>query len=86
MAFSKLALAVAVFGVVVSIYYYFGIVRTIFWGKNKTDEAAPPPVTVGLPVRIVLGCCVAAMLYLGLLPNKPVKWAETAAKVEASRK
>ena len=43
-------------------------------------------MTIGLPVRIVLGCCVAAMLYLGLLPNKPVKWAETAAKVEVTSK
>ena len=79
-------LAVAVFGVVVSIYYYFGIVRTIFWGRRKADEPTPSPVTIGLPVRIVLGCCVAAMLYLGLLPNKPVKWAETAAKVEVTSK
>ena len=79
-------LAVAVFGVVVSIYYYFAIVRTIFWGRRKADEPTPPPVTIGLPVRIVLGCCVAAMLYLGLLPNKPVKWAETAAKVEVTSK
>jgi len=76
-------LAVAVFGVVVSIYYYFGIVRAIFWGRRKADEPIPLPVTIGLPVRIVLCCCVAAMLYLGLLPNKPVKWAESAAKVES---
>ena len=72
-------LAVAVFGVVVSIYYYFKIIRTIFWGNDSREQS---PVTVGLPVRIALYCCVAAMLYLGLLPNKPFKWAESAAKVE----
>ncbi len=72
-------LAVAVFGVVVSIYYYFRIIRTIFWGNDSRDQS---PVTVGLSVRIALYCCVAAMLYLGLLPNKPFKWAESAAKVE----
>ena len=76
-------LAVAVFGVVISIYYYFGIVRAIFWGR-KTEEQ-PVPLSVTFPVRVVLCCCVAAMLYLGLLPNKPVKWAKDAAeKVEVT--
>ena len=32
-------LAVAVFGVVVSIYYYFGIIRTIYWSKDTPDNS-----------------------------------------------
>ena len=73
-------LAVAVFGVVVSIYYYFGIIRAIYWSKNAPVET---PVTIAWPTRIVLGLCVAAILYLGLLPNKPINWANAAGKIEA---
>ena len=72
-------LAVAVFGVVASIFYYFGIVRTVFW-NHKVDEKTP--VSVGLPIRFVLVSCVVGILYLGLLPNKPIKWIESAASVE----
>ena len=72
-------LAVAVFGVVASIFYYFGIVRTVFW-NHKVDEITP--VFVGLPIRFVLVSCVVGILYLGLLPNKPIKWVESAAAVE----
>ncbi|MDC0316135.1 NADH-quinone oxidoreductase subunit N [Verrucomicrobia bacterium] len=72
-------LAVAVFGVVASIFYYFGIVRTVFW-NHKVDEITP--VSVGLPIRFVLVSCVVGILYLGLLPNKPIKCIEAAASVE----
>ena len=72
-------LAVAVFGVVASIFYYFGIVRTVFW-NHKVDEKTP--ISVGLPIRFVLVSCVVGILYLGLLPNKPIKWVESAAAVE----
>ena len=72
-------LGVAVLGVVVSIYYYFGIVRSIFWGSKKENITS---VYVGIPIRFVLVCCVIGMLYLGLLPNKPVKWVESAANIE----
>ena len=72
-------LAVAVFGVVASIFYYFGIVRTVFW-NHKVDEITP--VSVRLPIRFVLVSCVVGILYLGLLPNKPIKWVESAAAVE----
>ena len=72
-------LAVAVLGVVASIFYYFGIVRTVFW-NHKVDKITP--VSVGLPIRFVLVSCVVAILYLGLLPNKPIKWFESAAAVE----
>ena len=73
-------LAVAVFGVVVSIYYYFGIIRTIYWSKDTPDNS---PVAIAWPTRMVLGLCVAAILYLGLLPDKPINWANAAAKTVA---
>jgi len=69
-------LGVAVFGVVISIYYYFGIVRAIFWNHKADDKTA---IFVGIPIRFALICCFAGMLYLGLLPNKTLKWVESAA-------
>jgi NADH-quinone oxidoreductase subunit N len=76
-------LAVAVFGVVVSIYYYFGIIRAIYWSKDTPDDS---PVAVAWPTRVALGLCVAAILYLGILPNKPINWANAAAKIETVAK
>jgi len=77
-------LAVAVFGVVVSIYYYFGIIRTIYWSKDTPDNS---PVAIAWPTRFVLGLCVAAILYLGLRPDKPISWANAAAaKIETVAK
>ncbi len=72
-------LGVAVFGVVVSIYYYFGIIRAIYWSKELSDDS---PVAISWATRIALGLCVGAILYLGILPNKPVQWANTAAKIK----
>ena len=69
-------LGVAVFGVVISIYYYFGIVRAIFWNHKADDKTA---IFVGIPIRFALICCFAGMLYLGLMPNKTMKWVESAA-------
>jgi len=76
-------LAVAVFGVVVSIYYYFRIICTIYWSKDTPDNS---PVAIAWPTRMVLGLCVAAILYLGLLPDKPINWANAAAKIETVAK
>ena len=73
----------AVFGVVVSIYYYFGIIRTIYWSKDTPDNS---PVAIAWPTQMVLGLCVAAILYLGLLPDKPINWANAAAKIETVAK
>ena len=56
----------ALFGVVVSLYYYFGIIRAIYWSKDPADLS---PLTVSLPLKFSLGACVAGMLYLGIYPS-----------------
>src|SRR6185503_19311321 len=58
--------AVAIVGVVISLYYYFGVVRAIYWSKDGTDLA---PVPISRPIHTALWICVAGMLYLGLFPN-----------------
>lgn len=71
---------VALVGVVISIYYYFRVVRTIYW------EAAPEtaqPVVLPQPLRFSAALCLVGMLYLGLFPGRVLTWAEHAARALA---
>ena len=60
LAFTALA------GVVISLYYYFGVVRAIYWAPDPTDLS---PIQVSRPIRVSIYGCIAGMLYLGLFPN-----------------
>lgn len=70
-------LAIAIGGVVISLYYYFGVVRAIFWGK----VAPCNPIRTSTPTRLCLYACVAGMLGLGLFPNWLVNVTAEAVKV-----
>jgi NADH:ubiquinone oxidoreductase subunit 2 (subunit N) len=69
---------VAIFGVVVSIYYYFNVIRSMYWPPNEGDASSssidPPPT-----LRWALYGCMAGMIWLGVLPNSIVNLAEVAA-------
>lgn len=69
---------VALFGVVVSIYYYFGVVRAIYWSKETPDLS---PIEISLPTKISIYACMLGMLYLGLFPNVAVNLATKAVAV-----
>jgi NADH-quinone oxidoreductase subunit N len=70
--------AAAIFGVVVSIYYYFGVVQAIYWSK---DAPRQPVIPVALPARLTLYACIAGMLYLGIFPNAVVSASTSAVAV-----
>ncbi|HWD94626.1 MAG TPA: NADH-quinone oxidoreductase subunit N [Verrucomicrobiae bacterium] len=55
----------ALVGVVISIYYYFGVIRAIYWGQP--DEALP--VRISCVMRFALFLCMAGMLWFGLVPS-----------------
>jgi NADH-quinone oxidoreductase subunit N len=57
--------AIAIIGVIISLYYYFGVVRAIFWGKEPQSK----PIPTSAPIRVCLVGCVVGMLVLGLFPN-----------------
>lgn len=59
-------IGVTLVGVVISIYYYFGVVRAIYWSGSS---GGAPTLTVGKPLQFALYACVAGMLYLGLFPH-----------------
>jgi NADH-quinone oxidoreductase subunit N len=65
----------AVIGVVISLYYYFGVIRAIYWSKDPADLS---PIEVSQPIRFALYACMAGMLFLGLFPNPILKIASQA--------
>lgn len=68
---------IAVVGVVISLYYYFGVIRAIYWSRDVPDLS---PIRVTLPVKTALYACMAGMLFIGLYPNPLLKAATQAVK------
>lgn len=68
---------VAVFGVVVSLYYYFGVIRTIYWSQDATDVSS---IRVPLPTRLALVGCMAGILFIGIYPQPLLKLSAQATK------
>jgi NADH-quinone oxidoreductase subunit N len=69
-------LGVALFGIVTSFYYYLGVVRAIYWGKEAAADTRP--FTITAPVRVALFACIVGMLFLGIFPNSAVNGATRA--------
>jgi len=69
---------VALVGVVISLYYYFGVVKAIYWSK-ETPEVSP--IAISRPMRAGIWVCIAGMLWLGLMPNTVLALAESAVNV-----
>ena len=57
---------VALAGVVISFWYYFGVIRAMYWSEARF-EATPIPVRPGL--QVVLVGCVAGAVLLGVMPG-----------------
>jgi len=69
---------IAIVGVVISLYYYFGIVRAIYWSSDVPDRS---PIRTSSLVQISLGVCMAGMLFLGLFPGSLVNLANQVVSV-----
>jgi NADH-quinone oxidoreductase subunit N len=65
-------------GVVISLYYYFGLVRAIYWSRNLADLT---PIRPSTPVRLAIYGCIAGMFYLGLFPAAIMDLTSEAVKV-----
>jgi NADH-quinone oxidoreductase subunit N len=72
---------VAVAGVVISYYYYFGVIRAVYWAEEGPEMT---PIVVSAPLKLSVGVCIAAMFYLGLGPDAVLS-AATEAVVRALR-
>src|SRR5262249_3369709 len=64
---------VAIVGVVISIYYYFGVIRAIYWSEDAVSHTSIP---VSCPMKFALISCMVGIIYLGVLPGGPLRFAE----------
>ena len=69
---------IALAGVVISLYYYFGVIRAVYFSK---EGAAAGPLEVSRPAQFVLGACILGMFWLGLFPGAVLDFANEAAQV-----
>jgi NADH-quinone oxidoreductase subunit N len=72
LAFTALA------GIVISFYYYFGVIRAIYWSKSAPDLT---PIHLSGGIKLSIAVCIAGMFWLGLFPSTALNLATEAAKV-----
>jgi len=68
----------ALVGVVISLYYYFGVIRAIYWSKDSVETA---PIELSSPAKLSIWACIAGIFWLGLFPNTVLNLANQAAAV-----
>jgi NADH-quinone oxidoreductase subunit N len=68
---------VTIIGVVISLYYYFGVIRVMYWAKDPPDLS---PIVVPARVQISLAACMVAIVYLGISPGSVLAGATEAVK------
>jgi NADH-quinone oxidoreductase subunit N len=69
---------VALAGVVISLYYYFGVIRTMFWSREATELS---PIQLSAPAMFTAWICIGGVFWLGLFPNTVINLANDAVKV-----
>jgi NADH-quinone oxidoreductase subunit N len=57
---------VAIVGVVISLYYYFGIVRAIYWSDNAADVSA---IRLPWATKLALLVCITGIFSIGIYPQ-----------------
>ena len=70
----------ALAGVVISLYYYFGVIKAIYWSKEAKDLTV---IELSAPAKITAWVCIAGIFWLGLFPNSVLNFANQAATVFA---
>ena len=68
----------ALVGVVISFYYYFGVIKAIYFGKGANDAS---PITMSLSMKAAVCVCLVGMFWLGVAPGSLLKAAEQAVLV-----
>jgi NADH-quinone oxidoreductase subunit N len=56
----------ALIGVIISLYYYFGVIRAIYWSKDPEDLS---PIELSAPAKLSIWVCLAGMFWIGVFPN-----------------
>jgi len=74
-------IGIAIAGVVISLFYYFGIIRVIYWGTGQLWAEKKPnadPIECPDTADIVVLICVFGMLALGIFPEPVLNLVEDA--------
>jgi NADH-quinone oxidoreductase subunit N len=69
---------IALIGVVISLYYYFGVIRAIYWSKEAADLS---PIKLSGAAKFSIAICVAGIFWLGICPNTVLNLALAAATI-----
>jgi NADH-quinone oxidoreductase subunit N len=74
-------LGIAIVGVVISIYYYFGWIKAAYFSQwrpplpsGETELSAPAPTRVSLPMGLALGVLATGSVVLGLYQGPVGAW------------
>jgi len=65
----------ALAGVVISLYYYFNVVRAVYWSKEPKDLS---PIELSAPAMVTAWICIGGVLWLGIFPNTVLTLAQSA--------
>ena len=71
---------IALAGIVISFYYYFGVIRAIYWSKEAPDLT---PIPLSGAAKFSIALCIFGMFWLGTCPNAIVTLTDEAAKALA---
>jgi len=63
--------------VVISLYYYFGVIRAIYWSKDARDLS---PISLSAPAKLSIWICIAGIFWIGLFPDTVLDLANEAAQ------
>jgi len=66
---------VALAGVVISFYYYLGVIRAMYWSREATDLS---PIKLSAPAMVTAWICIAGMFWIGIFPNTLLNMANAA--------
>jgi NADH-quinone oxidoreductase subunit N len=66
-------LALAILGAAAGFYYYFKVIRSMFWHAPVGDAATLRPITISLTSRLALSALSIAILVFGIWPGGVMK-------------
>ena len=73
-------IGIALAGVVMSLYYYFNVIKVIYWSKDVKDAS---PIQLSAPAMVTAWICIGGILWLGLFPNTVLNLAQSAVVIAA---
>lgn len=66
----------ALAGVVISLYYYFGVIKEMYWSKEAKDLSV---IQLSAPAMVTAWVCIGGIFWIGMFPNTLLTLANVAA-------